>query len=111
MVLSPPLDTSKGGNVPAPSAYYCAEKIHKLLKAHKNRKRGTMSHDYFREVTERSKISDAFLRDLDQAAIEHFGFHVSRISKAEFVVVRTSSRYFDDDPAGAPDEDEIPTLR
>jgi len=91
--------------MPSPSAYYCAKAIDELLSDHRNRKRSTMSHNYFREVTGRAKITDAFVFELNKVSLEHFAFHVARISKTEFIIVRTSSRFFDEDPAGAPDDD------
>jgi hypothetical protein len=82
----------------------CASKLAILLIKHKV-SRATISAEYFREITGRNRIEDAFLKQLLAYCLENKTFVVQKISPEKYLIARTTDRYLPGDP-GAPSPDE-----
>ncbi|MGO8942444.1 MAG: hypothetical protein ACLQJ7_02050 [Syntrophobacteraceae bacterium] len=70
----------------------------KLAKILNQKKRATITAEWFRELVGRHRIEDSFLLSLNSHSIEYHSIAVNRVGQSKFLLSSTIDRYLDEDP-------------
>jgi len=83
----------------------CCDELSRLMREHRFQ-RATISIEYFRGIVQRQRIEGTFLESLNDMAIAEYDIAIIRVSRTKFIVVRTSDKYFKDDPCSVDNYEE-----